>query len=343
MIEKLKKITVLPLEYLNNEVLRIEPLILNIKINQPTFIVGDLHQDENAFFAILEATKFFEKDINLIFLGDYIDRGKNIWLLNKLLYLRNEFKDRVILLRGNHETSKGSKVLPPITHENSFFYQLELFKEKYPQYINDEIIEFYKNFFETLPIGIIAEYDNFRFFLTHANVPRIDLKKAFPKNLEKLLKSTNPIGISYINDFLWNDLGDNHYTSKVRYEVSKEEINYFLKKYGFDYIIRAHQFVKDGYRIDDRVFSVFSTGIGFIKDKNLASAYNGIPAIFEITRGKFYQVDINSKSLEKGKKVYYKKFIPKNIKFPKPKKSLRTGITNGLASSTSSRYTQRQR
>jgi len=299
MIEKLKKITVLPLEYLNNEVLRIEPLILNIKINQPTFIVGDLHQDENAFFAILEATKFFEKDINLIFLGDYIDRGKNIWLLNKLLYLRNEFKDRVILLRGNHETSKGSKVLSPITHENSFFYQLELFKEKYPQYINDEIIEFYKNFFETLPIGIIAEYDNFRFFLTHANVPRIDLKKAFPKNLEKLLKSTNPIGISYINDFLWNDLGDNHYTSKVRYEVSKEEINYFLKKYGFDYIIRAHQFVKDGYRIDDRVFSVFSTGIGFIKDKNLGfSVYSRDKYFDDITLIDTYGmlIDIYSKS-----------------------------------------------
>ena len=78
MIEKLKKITVLPLEYLHDEILKIEPLILNIKINKPTFIVGDLHQDENAFFAILEATKFFEKDINLIFLGDYIDRGKNI-------------------------------------------------------------------------------------------------------------------------------------------------------------------------------------------------------------------------------------------------------------------------
>ena len=53
MIEKLKKITVLPLEYLHDEILKIEPLILNIKINKPTFIVGDLHQDENAFFAIL--------------------------------------------------------------------------------------------------------------------------------------------------------------------------------------------------------------------------------------------------------------------------------------------------
>ena len=66
---------------------------------------------------------------------------------------------------------------------------------------------------------------------------------------------------------------------------------------------------------------MFSTGVSSIKkDKNPASAYNGIPAIFEITRGRFYQVDINSKSLKKDNKVYYKKFIPKNIKFLKPKK-----------------------
>ena len=317
MIDKLKKITVIPYEYIVEFLETVNPF-LEIDINKPTFIIGDLHQDENSFFAILEATKFFEKDINLIFLGDFVDRGKNIWLINKILYLRHEFKDRVFILRGNHETSDSSKILPPLRDENGFFYQLEVFKNYYPEYITDELIEFYKYLFETFPIGIIAKYKNYKFFLTHANVARINLKNFYPFKLSQFLKLKNPIGISYLNDFVWNDIGDDNYTSKVRYEVSKDEVNYFLKKFGFDYVIRGHQYVKEGYSIDDRVITVFSTARNspLSKEKNANSAYNGIAAVFELTRGKIYQVDIFLKKLIPIKKIYYTKFKSSIINFP---------------------------
>ena len=321
MIDKLKKITVIPYEYIK-DFLQINPLFLELEVERPTFVVGDLHQDENSFFAILEATQFFEKDINLIFLGDYIDRGRNIWLLNKILYLKNEYRDRIFLLRGNHETYEGSQILPPITNENGFFKQLELFKKQYPQYINDELIEFYKYFFNTLSIGIVLKFKNFRFFLTHANVPRINLgKKNSFTNLEEIALAFNPIGISYMNDFLWNDLGSKNYTSEVRYQVSRDEINYFLEKFKFDYIIRAHQYVKEGYKLDDRVITIFSNGINspISKEKNINSVYNGIPAIFEITSGKIYQVDINMKKLIPVHKIFYKPYRKNKIYFPKLK------------------------
>jgi predicted phosphodiesterase len=317
MIEKLKKITVIPYEYINDFLETNNPFIY-LDVTKPTFIIGDLHQDENSFFSILEATQFFEKDINLIFLGDYVDRGINIWLINKLLYLRKEFKDRVFLLRGNHETSENSKVLTPVMDDYSFFNQLNIFKVQYPEYINDNLIEFYKYFFETLPIGMILKFNDFRYFLTHGNIPRIDLKKGYPKKLENFLRLNNCIGISYINDFLWNDIGNNNYTSKVRYEVSKDEINYFLYKFNFDYIVRAHQYVKEGFRIDDRVITVFSNGRNspISRKKNLNSAYNGIPAVFEITSGKIYQVDIFLKKLVPVKTIFYTNYKKKNFHFP---------------------------
>ena len=346
MIDKLKKITVIPYEYIK-DFLQINPLFLELEVEKPTFVVGDLHQDENSFFAILEATQFFEKDINLIFLGDYIDRGRNIWLLNKILYLKNEYKDRVFLLRGNHETYEDSQVLPPITDENGFFKQLELFKKQYPQYINDELIEFYKYFFNTLSIGIVLKYKNFRFFLTHANVPRINLgKNSNFTNLEEVALAFNPIGISYINDFLWNDLGNTNYTSEVRYQVSRDEINYFLEKFKCDYIIRAHQYVKEGYRLDDRVITIFSNGIKspISKEKNINSVYNGIPAIFEIMSGKIYQVDINMKKLIPVHQIFYTSYNKNLFSFPELRKISRLSyLGNTKKLSISDLYTNRKK
>jgi predicted phosphodiesterase len=331
MIENLKKVKIIPYDYLVQFLNEKDSPFITLDVKKPTFIIGDLHQDENSFFAILETTRFFEEDINLIFLGDYIDRGKNPWLINKLLYLKNEFKDRVFLLRGNHETSENSKILAPQTDERGFFNQLEYFKKNYPQYMNDEIVEFYKKFFETLPIGIILQFNQFKFFLTHANIPRINLKiKKYHKNLERIIKIKNPIGIPYINDFLWNDLGDKNFTSNVRYQVSKDEINLFLKQFEFDYIVRGHQFVKEGFKIDDRVITIFSTGQNsplHKEEQNLNSAYNGVPAIFEVTSAKIYQIDIFSKKLIPRETIFYNHNRDLECSFPKLENKITSPLT----------------
>lgn len=72
------------------------------------YFVGDLHGDIETLEAVLDQTHFGESTesdpIRLLFLGDYGDRGDRtaaVWL--RLLQLRREFPDRVLLLRGNHE------------------------------------------------------------------------------------------------------------------------------------------------------------------------------------------------------------------------------------------------
>jgi hypothetical protein len=72
-------------------------------------IVGDIHGDLNSLAHILESSGFLErslkdKDIYMIFLGDYGDRGvysPEVYYI--VLKLKEEFPENVVLMRGNHE------------------------------------------------------------------------------------------------------------------------------------------------------------------------------------------------------------------------------------------------
>jgi len=72
--------------------------------------ISDLHGDADTIPSILEQTKFLEnmeegpKDLKLVFLGDYADRGeKDVQTLEQVLALKLRYPNEVILLRGNHE------------------------------------------------------------------------------------------------------------------------------------------------------------------------------------------------------------------------------------------------
>ena len=70
-------------------------------------VVGDVHGDLNQFIYPLI---YFMNDIDnskIIYLGDYIDRGEsNVYIYEILNALNNipEFKNKIVFLRGNHES-----------------------------------------------------------------------------------------------------------------------------------------------------------------------------------------------------------------------------------------------
>ncbi|MEM2373821.1 MAG: metallophosphoesterase, partial [Thermoproteota archaeon] len=79
-----------------------EPSLIKVKTKKAVFI-GDTHGDFESSKYVFD--NFDPKQYTLIFLGDYVDRGpqqlKNVtFLFQKKL----ETPDKVILLRGNHET-----------------------------------------------------------------------------------------------------------------------------------------------------------------------------------------------------------------------------------------------
>ena len=75
-----------------------------VKVGNPTVVIGDIH---GQFFDMIH---MFEKVIdrrfpncNLLFLGDYVDRGRDsIETFLMLLALKVRYKNRITLLRGNH-------------------------------------------------------------------------------------------------------------------------------------------------------------------------------------------------------------------------------------------------
>ncbi len=89
--------------------LRITGRLIEAPAEGEAIVVGDLHGDLESLVQILNATKFMDKargsrDVLLIFLGDYGDRGYHSpEVYYSVLKLKELFPEHILLMRGNHE------------------------------------------------------------------------------------------------------------------------------------------------------------------------------------------------------------------------------------------------
>lgn len=227
------KMDVSDLTWLCNEAIKTlknDPVLLSL--NSPLTICGDIH---GQFYDLL---KFLEMggmppETNYLFLGDYVDRGKNsVEVFTLLMCLKVKYPNNFWLIRGNHETRDISR-LYGFFNECSMNYTSDLWSK-------------YCDVFEYLPLAaVISE----RIFCVHGGLsPEL-------KDLSQISRLSRPIRIpdqGLLADLVWADPSNEHtgYRSSERgtsYSFGYDVADLFLQKNDFDLVCRAHQVVEKGY------------------------------------------------------------------------------------------------
>jgi len=183
---------------------------LPIKNERYLYVIGDIHGDANAFRAIIEKTEFLDsktarENITLVFLGDYIDRGLfGLNVLLGILFLKINFPEDIILLKGNHEIwhEQNGEIATTVEGDNMF---LDFWKELF----SSEIIRKIKKFFDLLPAVLMLSNE---IVLVHGGIPRPEIKDGLYSydyvlrlsklNDELLIKEMHLVAIAEGFDFI---------------------------------------------------------------------------------------------------------------------------------------------
>ncbi|MDE2588344.1 MAG: serine/threonine protein phosphatase [Patescibacteria group bacterium] len=225
--------------------------LIELKIPQNLVVVGDIHGDLRTLSKILDEINFkkFLSDSNnkLIFLGDYVDRGKNsVEVLYEICRLKQSHPDSVILMRGNHEAAVEfpfpSYDLPNKITQN--FGVLDTVYEK--------ILEF----FQLLTLVVMIEK---KVLLVHGGLP-VRIERNFR---ESIIRAPYHKQDSILEDLLWNDPRPirNWEPSRRKYgkHFGKSISRKWLKLTNTRAIVRGHE-PCHGFKLDhdNMIITIFS-------------------------------------------------------------------------------------
>ena len=207
-----------------------QPILLELEA--PLKICGDIHGQYHDLLRMFQYGGF-PPDANYLFLGDYVDRGRqSIETICLLLAFKLKFPENFFLLRGNHECSTINRIYG--------FY--EECKKRYS-------IRLWKTFTECFNCLPVAAMIDDKIFCMHGGLSP-DLGKI--EDIQKIFRPVEVPDNGLLCDLLWSDPDENvsgwdDNERGVSFVFGKDIVNIFLKKNDVDLICRAHQVVEDGY------------------------------------------------------------------------------------------------
>ena len=225
------------------EVFLNQPALL--ELDAPVKIVGDVHGQYTDLIRMFEMCGF-PPNSNYLFLGDYVDRGKqSLETILLLLCYKLKYPENFFLLRGNHECANVTRVYG--------------FYDECKRRCNVKIWKTFIDCFNTLPIASIVAG---KIFCVHGGLsPALSQMD----DIRNIARPTDVPDYGLLNDLLWSDPADMESDWEanergVSYCFGKRVIADFLAVHDFDLICRAHMVVEDGYEFfNDKVLvTVFS-------------------------------------------------------------------------------------
>lgn len=279
-----------------------------------TLVIGDLHADSAALWRVLETCDFFELPVSekprLVFLGDYVDRGKDhLGLLDMLMGLKISYPNLIILLQGNHdggflESNGGVRTPYRLGDDDNWLDYFPHLLRHWEKSVAKQIAPIhmtYFNWFEALPLACVFKNGDAVCLAVHGGIlrPRLDGSKAAKDYYSWVscaadLTSNSQLDLidrSNVQNLLWSDPADHIDMEKWqngRFQFDHEHFNVFKDVFGFDVLFRGHVVEREGIRafFDQKLFSVYSTGGLLTTGHNHLSAYPDVkPAVAILCKG----------------------------------------------------------
>eukprot|EP00331_Platyophrya_macrostoma_P032118 CAMPEP_0176443552 /NCGR_PEP_ID=MMETSP0127-20121128/22505_1 /TAXON_ID=938130 /ORGANISM="Platyophrya macrostoma, Strain WH" /LENGTH=314 /DNA_ID=CAMNT_0017828831 /DNA_START=43 /DNA_END=987 /DNA_ORIENTATION=- len=214
-------------------------------VRAPVTICGDIH---GQFHDLLELFKMGGRapETNYLFMGDYVDRGyHSVECVTLLVALKVRHKDRITILRGNHESRQITQVYG--------FYD-----ECCRKYGNPNVWRYFTELFDYLPLTAVVEG---KFFCLHGGLsPSIDSLDHI-RSLDRIQEVPHE---GPMCDLLWSDPDDRSgwgiSPRGAGYTFGQDISEQFNHTNGLRMVCRAHQLVMEGYTQthDKKVVTVFS-------------------------------------------------------------------------------------
>ncbi|XP_072965946.1 serine/threonine-protein phosphatase PP1-like [Typha angustifolia] len=204
-----------------------------LELDAPIKICGDIHGQYSDLLRLFEYGGF-PPESNYLFLGDYVDRGKqSLETICLLLAYKIRYPDKFFLLRGNHESASINRIYG--------------FYDECKRRFNSKLWKVFTDCFNCLPVAALIDG---KILCMHGGLsPELN-------NLDQIRNLARPTDVpdtGLLCDLLWSDpskniqgWGDND--RGVSYTFGTDTVNNFLVKHNLDLICRAHQVVEDGYQ-----------------------------------------------------------------------------------------------
>ena len=216
-----------------------------VELEAPLHVCGDIHGQYYDLLRIFEHCGY-PGEFSYLFLGDYVDRGKqSLETVCLLLCYKIKYPEKVTLLRGNHESS--------VTNRIYGFY--DECKRRY----NVRIWRSFTDLFNWLPVAALIDE---KILCMHGGLSP-ELKNI--QNIQEISRPTDIPDTGLLCDLLWSDpdkdaLEYDENDRGVSVIFGEKIVQDFNKKNDLDLIIRAHQVVDDGYEFfaQRQLITIFS-------------------------------------------------------------------------------------